>query len=113
MLTESIERYVRRTQHTNLQFTFQSLLKTHANVLKHEEKKNANASLEFSGISASRAKFSTDENKPFYCNSPAQNIPYNILNRGLTKGLHRHFKKWVERSCIILSTLQRFFQDQF
>lgn len=74
-----IERYVRQTQHNSLQFTFQSFLKTHANVPKHQEKRNANISLQFSGISASRAKFSIDENKPFYCACPAENTLYSIL----------------------------------
>lgn len=74
-----IERYVRCAQHNSLQFTFQSLLKIYANVPKHQEKRNANSSLQFSGISAYRAKFSVDENKPFYCACPAENILENIL----------------------------------
>lgn len=74
-----VHRYIRWTQYNSLQFAFQSLLKTHTNVPKHQEKRNANASLQFSGISASRAKFSVDENKPFYCACPAENMLYNIL----------------------------------
>lgn len=38
---------------------------------------------------------------------------FDISTQSLTKGLHGHFKKWAKGSCIILSTLQRFFQVRF
>lgn len=50
-----IESCVRQTQHNSLQFTITLLLKTHVNVPRKKGKRNANISLQFSGISASRA----------------------------------------------------------